>query len=228
MATYVLVHGGWDGGWSWKAVAQELQAAGHEVYRPTLTGSGERAHLASPEIGLETHILDVVNVLCYEDLCDVLLVGISYGGMIITGAAERVPERIAHLIYLDAFVPQDGESVLDLLGPEIAAPFEQAAQAYGDGWRIPHDPPDADRRTDVLLHPAQEPLAVNNPEAARIRHTYVLFTGKAADDFMMPVTAKIAARVRQEGGWTYLERPFEHWPVLDRPRAVAALLLELG
>jgi pimeloyl-ACP methyl ester carboxylesterase len=228
MATYVLVHGGWDGGWSWKAVAGELQAAGHEVYRPTLTGSGERVHLASPEIDLKTQILDIVNVLHYEDLYDVLLVGISYAGMIITGVAERVPERIEHLIYLDALVPQDGESAVDVFGPEIAAPFEQAAQAYGDGWRIPHDPPDADRRTDVLVRPAQEPLAVKNPDVARIRRTYVLFTGKSADDFMKPVTERIAARVRQEKGWKYVERPFDHWPVLDKPHEVATLLLELG
>jgi pimeloyl-ACP methyl ester carboxylesterase len=227
MATYVLVHGAWEGGWSWKAVAQELQAAGHDVYRPTLTGSGERAHLSSPEIDLETHILDIVNVLRYEELRDINLVGYSYGGMVTTGVAERVPERIAHLIYLDALVPQDGESAMDLAGPEIAAAFEQAAQAYGDGWRVPHNPPDADRRVDFVIKAAQQPLAVNNPDAARIRHTYVLFTDKPADDFTKPMTAKIAARVRQKPGWSYLERPFGHWPVLDKPREVAALLLEL-
>jgi pimeloyl-ACP methyl ester carboxylesterase len=205
-----------------------LEAAGHEVFRPTLTGSGERVHLASPEIGLETHVLDIVNVLRYEDLYDVILVGSSYGGMIITGVAERVPERIERLIYLDALLPQDGESAMDLAGPELVAPFEQAAQAYGDGWRVPHDPPDADRRTDFLLKPAQEPLAVDNPDAVQLKHTYVLFTAKAADHFMRPITAKIAARVRQEKQWDYVERPFEHWPILDHPKEVAALLLQLG
>lgn len=218
MATYVLVHGGWDGGWAWRSVAKELQAAGHEVFTPTLTGSGERAHLASPEIGLETHILDIVNVLRYEDLHDVILVGISGGGMAITGAAERVPERIGHLVYLDAFVPQDGQSIGDLLGPQGMAGFEQAAQAYGDGWRVPHDPPDADRRTDVLLKPVQQPLAINNPDAARLKRTYVLFTGKPADDWLTPIFERIAARVRKEDGWNYCERPFEHYSVLDKPR----------
>jgi pimeloyl-ACP methyl ester carboxylesterase len=228
VATYVLVHGGWDGGWSWKGVARELQAAGHEVYRPTLTGSGERVHLVSREVDLETHILDIVNMLRYEDLPDVRLVGISYSGMVITGVAERVPERIAHLIYLDALVPQDGESTMDVLGPEMAAGFAQAAQAYGDGWRVPHDPPDADRRTDFVVKAGQQPLAVNNPDAARIRHSYVLFTGKPADSALTPITTRIAARVRQKPGWGYMERPFEHWPVLDKPQEVAKLLLELG
>ena len=228
MATYVLVHGGWDGGWAWRSVARELQAAGHEVFTPTLTGSGERVHLASPEIDLETHILDIVNVLHYENLHDVILVGISGGGMAITGAAERVPERIGHLIYLDAFAPQDGQSLGDLLGPTMLAAFEQAAQAYGDGWRVPHDPPDADRRTDLLLKPVQQALAVNNPDAARLKRTFVLFTGKAADDWLTPVFGRIAARVREDTGWNYYERPFEHWPVLEKPREVASLLLELG
>jgi pimeloyl-ACP methyl ester carboxylesterase len=205
-----------------------LQAAGHEVFTPTLTGSGERVHLASPEIDLETHVLDIVNVLHYENLHDVILVGISGGGMAITGAAERVPERIGHLIYLDAFAPQDGQSLGDLLGPEMLAAFEQAAQAYGDGWRVPHDPPDADRRTDLLLKPVQQALAVNNPDAARLKRTFVLFTGKAADDWLTPVFGRIAARVREDTGWNYYERPFEHWPVLEKPREVASLLLELG
>src|SRR5688572_12471656 len=111
MATFVLVHGGWDGGWAWRSVAKDLQAAGHEVFTPTLTGSGERVHLASPEIGLDTHIQDIVNVLRFENLSDVLLVGHSYGGMVITGVAEQMPERIDQLIYLDAFAPRDGESL---------------------------------------------------------------------------------------------------------------------
>ena len=228
MATYVLVHGGWDGGWAWTPVARELRAAGHEAFTPTLTGSGERAHLASPEIDLETHILDIVNVLRYENLYDVILAGISGGGMVITGVAERVPERIGHLIYLDAFVPQDGQSIGDLLGPEVMASFEQVAQAHGDGWRVPHDPPDADRRTDVVLKMVKQPLAINNPDAARLKRTYVRFAGKPADSWLTAVFDRIAARVRKEGGWNYCERPFGHYPVLDKPREVAEMLLELA
>lgn len=223
MATYVLVHGGWDGGWAWQAVARELRAAGHEAFTPTLTGLGERVHLVSPEVDLETHVLDVVNVLCYEDLHDAVLVGSSYGGMVITGVAERVPERIQHLIYLDAFAPENGESVADLVDPEFWAGLQQAAQAYGDGWRVPHNPPDADRRTDFPLKAAVQPLTVDNPDAARLKHTYVLFT----ESFLRPTMERMAARAR-EAGWNYREMPFDHYPCIDRPHEVAELLLELG
>jgi pimeloyl-ACP methyl ester carboxylesterase len=228
VATFVLVHGGWDGGWAWRSVARELQAAGHEVFTPTLTGSGERVHLASPEVDLETHVLDVVNVLRYEDLYDVILVGISSGGMIITGVAERVPERIGHLIYLDGIVPQDGQSIGDLVGPEVMAGLEQAAVAYGDGWHVPHDPPDADRRTGLPLKVAQQPAVVGNPDAARLKRTYVRHTGKPADSWLTPIFDRIAARIRAEEGWNYVERPFDHYPILDKPREVAQLLLELA
>ena len=231
MATYVLVHGGWDGGWAWTSVARELRAAGHDVFTPTLTGSGERVHLASPEIDLETHILDIVNVLRYEDLHDVVLVGSSGGGMVITGVAERVPDRIGHLIYLDAFVPQDGQSIGDMLGPEVMAGFEQTAQSIGDGWRVPLGVPDLDRRTDVMLKMVKQPLKVNNPDAARLKRTYVLFTGKSVDSWLAPVFEGVASEIRKEGGWSYHERPYVHYPCLDQPsgpHAVAELLLELA
>ena len=142
MATYVLVHGAWHGGWCWKRVAPLLRAAGHEVYTytPTLTGLGERAHLLSRDIDLDTHITDIVNVLAYEELTDVVLVGHSYGGMVIAGVADRVPERVAHLVYLDAFVPRDGQAVHDIFSPEFAAHLQALALAEGDGWRIPAPP----------------------------------------------------------------------------------------
>lgn len=227
MSTFVLVHGGWDGGWAWRPVARELQAEGHEVFTPTLTGSGERVHLASPAVGLDTHVLDIVNVLRYEDLSDVILVGFSYSGMVITGVAEQIPDRIAQLIYLDAFAPQDGQSVAALAGPEIMSFMEMAAQSHGEGWRVPHNPPDADRRSDFLLRSAQQSLAVKNPQAARLKHTYVQFTGKPPDDFTKLIMGRIAARVQQEG-WHYREMPFGHFPLLEKPREVAGLLLELA
>src|SRR5579859_7931096 len=113
MSTYVLVHGAWHGGWSWRAVAAGLRAAGQEAHAPSLTGLGDRRHLAAPDIDLETHVLDVVNLLEMEDLTDVVLVGHSYGGMVVTGAADRVPSRIRTLVYLDAFVPEAGRTLLD-------------------------------------------------------------------------------------------------------------------
>ena len=230
MATYVLVHGGWDGGWAWTPVAKKLRAAGHEAFTPTLTGSGERVHLASPEIDLDTHILDVANVLCYEGLYDVALVGSSGGGMVITGVAERVPERIGHLIYLDAFVPEDGQSAADMMGPEVMASWEKVAQAQGDGWRFPGGM-HTDRKTDVMLKMAKQPLAVNNPDATRIKRTYVLHTGKPADSWLTTVFGRIAARIRNDEGWHYHERPSVHYPCLDQEdgvQVVTELLIELG
>jgi len=116
LSTYVFVPGGWHGGWCWKRVASRLRAAGHEVYTPTLTGLGERAHLLSPSVNLDTHITDVVGVVRWEDLDDVILVGHSFGGMIITGVADRIPERIATVVYLDALWPVDGERTSDVIG----------------------------------------------------------------------------------------------------------------
>ena len=223
MATYVTVHGAWDGAWFWRPVARLLQAAGHEVFTATLTGSGERAHLARPEVDLATHVEDVVNVLRYEDLRGVVLVGHSYGGMVITGVAERAPERVARLVYLDAFVPRDGQSLADLLPPEAVAWFEERARALGAGWRIPHDPPDADRRTDFPVAAMRQPLAVRHPGAAGLPRSYV----SCAENREIPFFAPFAARARAEG-WDYRELPTGHVPMQTAPRELADLLLSLA
>jgi pimeloyl-ACP methyl ester carboxylesterase len=153
MATYVLVHGGAHGGWCYGPVARILRAAGHDVHAPTLTGVGERAHLLSPDVDLDTHITDVVAVLHYEDLRDVILVGHSYGGMVITGVADRAADRVGHLVYLDAATPADGQSLA-----ELAAPLMNAARARArvvDG-------------VELVLYPGTEPMpnyGVTDPEA---------------------------------------------------------------
>ena len=136
MATFVIVHGAWSGGHAWRWLRPLLQAAGHEVFTPALTGLGERSHLANAQIDLDTHVLDVVGVLEYEDLLQVVLVGHSYGGVVITGVADRVPERLAQLVYLDAEVPMDGQSEFDLLPPEERAVYQESARSKGQGWRI--------------------------------------------------------------------------------------------
>ncbi len=121
MATFVLVHGGGHGGWCYQRVARILRGSGHEVYTPTLTGLGERAHLLSKDVDLDLHVRDVVELLFYEDLRDVILVGHSYGGMVITGVADRASDRIGRIVYLDAANPVNGQSLVDVAGPIIEA-----------------------------------------------------------------------------------------------------------
>jgi len=136
MIPTVLVGGAWLGGWCWKRVTPFLRAAEHDVYTPTL-GLGERQHLAHPEVDLDTHVQDIVNVLEFEDLDHVVLVGHSYSGMVITGVAERAADHLAHLVYVDASVPQDGESMFGK-GPSKFREFvETDARRRGDGWRWP-------------------------------------------------------------------------------------------
>ena len=141
MSTFVLVHPAWFGGWCWARLAPLLVANGHDVRTPTLTGLGERAHLARPEIGLETHVQDVVNVFEYEDLRDVILVGNSSAGVVITGVADRVPERIANVVYLDAFIPEDGQSMLDMIPPDRRTPMLALVESEGEGWLVPRFAP---------------------------------------------------------------------------------------
>ncbi len=230
MATIVLVHGSWAGGWVWHDIAKDLRAAGHEVYTPTLTGQGERVHLGTPEVGPDTHIQDVVNVLRYEKLSDVTLVGISTGGMVITGVAEQVPELLNQLVYLDAFVPENGRSGADIFGPEIMAGFEPIIKSLGaEGWRIPWTFGGDERWTYALVKFMVQPLVVNNPQAARLKHTYVLFTGRSAQDPMDPMLQgaleRTATRARQ-AGWNYAEWPYGHVTMLEHPHEVASRLLQ--
>ena len=139
--TYLLIHPAWFGGWCWKKLTPLLRAQGHAVFTPTLTGLGERAHLARPEIGLEMHVRDIINVIEYEDLRNVILVGNSSGGMVMTGVADHMPERIAHLVFLDAFVPTDGQSMLDVIPPDRRPALEAFVQKEGDGWLLPRFAP---------------------------------------------------------------------------------------
>jgi pimeloyl-ACP methyl ester carboxylesterase len=234
MTTYLLVHGAWSGGWIWSRVAPILRKARHDVFTPTLTGLGERAHLANPDIDLSTHIQDVVAILECEDLQRVVLVGHSYGGMVITGVAERTAERLSHLVYLDAFVPQDGQSLADLVSPDLAASFEEGVRLNGDGWRIPPPPPDwsgvtdeADQRwiqsrlTPQPIKTMFEPVRLSNPEAAELPRTYVYCNNPA-----MGLFDRFASRARAEG-WRYQVLSTCHAANVTAPNQVADLLLEL-
>jgi pimeloyl-ACP methyl ester carboxylesterase len=143
MAKYVLVHGGGHGGWCYQPVARLMRAQGHEVYTPTLTGLGEREHLLSPAVDLETHITDVVKLLQFEDLSEVILVGHSYGGMVITGVADRSPGRIRNLVFLDAAMPQNGQSLVDHAGPMMLAARTRSRIVNG---------------MELVLFPGEDPL----------------------------------------------------------------------
>jgi pimeloyl-ACP methyl ester carboxylesterase len=136
MTDYVLVHGAWHGSWCWKRVRQRLTAKGHQVFTPTLTGLGERVHLLSRDVSLDTYIADVVNLLIWEDLRDIVLVGHSYGGTVVRHVADQLPDRVRSLVYLDAFVPEDGKSLLDYL-PDSGTAIRALARAHGDGWKVP-------------------------------------------------------------------------------------------
>src|SRR5918999_880296 len=142
MAAYVLVGGGWLGGWCWQRVARLLREEGHDAYPVTLTGLGERVHLTNPEVDLETHITDVVNLIEFEDLRQVVLVGHSYAGLVITGVADRVPERFAQLVYLDTGAFPDGTVLIDSFPPETKRYVERQVEESGDGWRFPMPPPE--------------------------------------------------------------------------------------
>ncbi len=184
MATIVIVHGAFGGGWEWREVAALLRTRGHEVFTPTLTGFGERVHLATPETSLETHIQDIANVLRHEDLYQVVLACQSYGGMVVTGVADRMPERLAHLVYLNALVPQDGQSVFDLAPPAFGQRFQEAARTAGEGWRIPVPPFENDpqiaafargRYVATPLRPFSEPIRLG-PPPANLPRTYIWCT----------------------------------------------------
>jgi pimeloyl-ACP methyl ester carboxylesterase len=229
MATFVLVHGAWHGSWCWKRVRNQLQAEGHEVFTPTLTGVGERSHLISPQVTLETHIADVVNLLRWEELTDVVLCGHSYGGCVITGVADRVPERLRALVYLDAFILENGQSLHDTLPREVAEAQVRGAAETGDGWRVPpitaevfgvnvDDRAWVDRQcTAQPLATFQQRLRVDNVFPAA-KTTHILATGFEHSPF--PAFHEIA----KAKGWKTLTIACGHDVMLDRPADLASML----
>ncbi|MDI9569324.1 MAG: alpha/beta fold hydrolase [Pseudomonadota bacterium] len=227
MAAYVLVHGATAGGWIWPPVPELLRRQGHTVHAPTLTGLGERSHLLRPDIDLNTHITDIVNVFRFEDLRDALLVGHSYGGAVIAGVAERIPERIRRLIYLDALIPEDGQAVKDLYPPDIAELLGAYIEAGGDGWRYPPPEPRGDAR--FVDHPAAamfQPLRLNNPRAREIPRAYIYCTDKSGAGPQHQGIVGVAARVRA-AGWPFFELATGHHPMHTAPEELVRLLLSL-
>src|SRR5690606_4849509 len=206
--TFVMVHGATAGGWEWKKTGKFLTEDGHEVYRATLTGLGERMHLNSPDIDLETHINDVVNLILFEDLHDIVLTGHSYGGMVITGVMDRVPERIRHVVFLDAAVPDDGMSLWDLFGGRGI----QDPDRFADGFmQVPWVKPDAKPPHNVKqsIKCFSQPVSYNNPAALALPVTYVAFVPK--DQSIEERAAKDKSWQRAKArGWTIRTFPGGH------------------
>ena len=174
-STYVIVHGAWGGTWQFKKTAHLLQDAGQQVYRPSLTGLGDKYHLAHKDIDLRTHIHDVINSILFEDLKDVVLVGHSYGGMIITGVADSIPDRIKKLVYLDAMIPKDGESVFGALSHGKELSFSSAIKPEQD-FLIPAWVRDTTKTPRDVPHPIKtmtQQLALKNKKRMQIPTTYV-------------------------------------------------------
>ena len=224
--TIVFVHGAWAGGWHYTKVQPLLEEAGCRVYRPTMTGLGERVHLAGPGVGLSTHIEDIVNVLEFEDLREVVLVGHSYGGMVIAGVANRVPDRIGRMVYFDAIVPEDGESVMSLLGEGI----DRMATSGGGGaepwqlvplWVKEGKPPPVDVPQSILTF--TEPIVLDNLEAARIPTAFLLTVEHGKETDLYDVFAD-RARDRE---WKVVTMEGGHNPQWFQPEAFVDVLLQV-
>lgn len=232
MATLVMVHGAWRGSFGFRHVRRALQRMGHEASAPCLTGLGERAHLTSPQVTLRTHVEDVVHHVLYEDLRDVVLVGYSYGGAVITGCVDHLHDRIRELVYLDAFVPGDGQSVADLLGIERAPVALGADSWVGSLAREFDDPAEAAFQAErSVAHPAAtfyEPVRLHRPlEQFAFGLTYVKATGSQPDEPGEEVFRRTADHARASDRWRYREIDTNHMLLSNRPDQVVDVLLEL-
>ena len=205
MATFVLVHGAWAGSVVWRQLAPRLSKAGHEVYAPTLTGIGARKHLLSREIDLDTHIQDVIGVIDDADLSDIVLVGHSYGGMVISGVADRVPEKVASLVYLDAFVPENGQSNLSMLPPD-----RRPTTVPGEDWLVAP-------RTSAEFGLKRPDLTGGISRVKR--KMYILATAPAR-------FTRFYDKLKNDPGWTVHTLPCTHFIQLEMPDELTAILLK--
>jgi pimeloyl-ACP methyl ester carboxylesterase len=232
VTAFLVAHGAWSAAWAWRKMRPLMRAAGHELWTPTYTGLGERGHLATPAVDLATHIADVLAVLEMEDLTDVVLIGHSYGGMVATAIAERARARIAQLIYLDAFVPRDGQCVFDLQSAATRARMLELARSEGDGWKVPPNPmpPDTSeadvswasgRRLPQPIKTFEQPLRLAGMSPPP--RSYIYCRRARPDD----VFRQFAERARREPGWRCFELDASHNPHITTPQALMALLEQI-
>lgn len=221
--TVVFVHGAWGGGWVFKKMDSLLTEKGYKVYRPTLTGLGERVHLASPEISLDMHIQDIINFILYENITNVIVIGHSYGGMVATGVADRIPDRIGKLIYVDALVPQDGESAFSILGTLGGGNLKKENGFIFPDWvsknaKIPSDVP----------HPEKtwyDHISLKNPNRLLIPTTYILTVAKnsqAKNDWFYS-----QAQRAKKNDWAVFQLEADHNPHWSAPIEFLQLLVKI-
>lgn len=234
MTSFVLVHGSFHGGWCWQRVTPFLEALGHEVFPVTLTGLGERSHLLTPEIDLNTHVQDVVNTLFYEDLHDVVLVGHSYGSIVVRGVADQMADRLKHVVFFDAGIPKNGEGPWTMFSQRGKVSLIERAERDGEGWKVPPMSPrqfGVEKEEDVAwaaskltAHPLksmQSTLTLNGP--LTVPGTLICCT---ADK-----TERAIERMKQyaaEENVNYRELDSVHDAMITDPDKLAALLLEIG
>lgn len=229
--TFVLVHGAWHGGWCWERVAAQLRRDGHAVFTPTLTGLGERVHLLQPGIDLATHIADIVSVMKWERLSGVVLCGHSYGGFVISGVAEQIPAAIRSIVFLDAFLPESGDTILKLTGPAVRDAVRAAVQRGEPG--VPPRPAEAfgvnaaDRAwVDGLCVPQPigtftSPIVLNGAREKIARKTYIRAKG-----YHNPSFDHALATAQSDRSWRCYTVPCGHDVMVDMPERLSELLLQ--
>jgi pimeloyl-ACP methyl ester carboxylesterase len=243
MSTYVLVGGGWLGGWCWYPVARRLRDNGHDAYPVTLTGLGERVHLASAQVDLDTHITDVVNLIEFEDLQNVVLLGHSYGGLVVTDAADSIPERVSELVYLDTAPLPDGGSLLEKFPSNLRHRTEDQVQRSGEGWRFFIPPPEElagmaslegmdedrlrllySRATPQPFGTYTQPLRLKNPAREGLPKLGILCSFSLDQVQEMIAGASPSSREMAGPHWRFVELPTGHYPMFSRPDDLAAVL----
>ncbi|MGE3246120.1 MAG: alpha/beta fold hydrolase [Beijerinckiaceae bacterium] len=236
MTTYVLVHGAWHGGWCWQRVAPDLRAAGHDVFAPTLTGVCESAHLATPSVGLDTHILDVIGLIEKNELKDIVLLGHSYGGMVITGVGEKLHDRIKTIVYLDAFIPEDGQSLLSLQNDQARMGMIMDTIQNGDGWLVTPRSPEYFGVKDqanidwINAQCTKQPL-LTFMQPSRNAGTWKKIPRKAyirAEGHPGAVFAPFGDMAKASKDWDYHGVACGHEIMIEMPRELSKILLGLA
>lgn len=243
MANFVLVPGFWLGSWAWHGVTTLLRAEGHEVYAVTLTGLADKKHLASSAINLDTHTSDVFNLIEYEGLSDVVLVGHSYAGLVITAVADRLAPKLRKLVYVDTAPLPNGTALIDFYPADLRKHYKQRVAMEGAGWRLPFPPweeldqsgsaRDLDeqiraaiqaRATDMPFGAARQPVTLKNPARTKLPKTAIWCTTSSQQAKQLVESGSAMFQELSGPEWTFIDLPTGHWPMFSKPRELAQLL----